>query len=181
MTIKKKGDKMETDECLKEWNATIEALGQGKQTILIRVYRTSKEKFLLYPTKNYILKEDYMNSFKEKYHPFIKEHSKELSDNVKINYYATCEKVIEGSLNKVLKLDKNYIWTKQHVKNYVKGRKLYIWILRVYKLKNPKIVNQVPGQIYGRLPYKIDLKDSKPIINDRKFEELIKEIEMSLN
>ena len=42
---------METiTKCLNEWNATLEALGQGKQTILIRKYNTSVEKFLLYPT-----------------------------------------------------------------------------------------------------------------------------------
>lgn len=28
-----------THKCLKEWNATIEALGQVKQTILIRNYK----------------------------------------------------------------------------------------------------------------------------------------------
>ncbi|WP_369829823.1 DUF1802 family protein [Methanobrevibacter sp. 87.7] len=37
-------------KCLNEWNATIEALGQGKQTILIRKYNTSLKEFLLYPT-----------------------------------------------------------------------------------------------------------------------------------
>ncbi len=35
---------METTKCLNEWNATIEALGQGKQTILIRKYNTTKHK-----------------------------------------------------------------------------------------------------------------------------------------
>jgi len=39
-----------THKCLKEWNATIEALGQGKQTILIRSCKTNFTEFLLYPT-----------------------------------------------------------------------------------------------------------------------------------
>lgn len=40
-------------KCLNEWNATIEALGQGKQTILIRNYNTTVKEFLLYPTVSY--------------------------------------------------------------------------------------------------------------------------------
>ncbi|MGZ7136043.1 MAG: DUF1802 family protein [Methanobacterium sp.] len=37
------------NKCLKEWNAIIEALGQGKQSILIRYYKTYIKEFLLYP------------------------------------------------------------------------------------------------------------------------------------
>lgn len=29
------------NKCLKEWNATVEALGQGKQIVLIRTYKTN--------------------------------------------------------------------------------------------------------------------------------------------
>jgi len=55
-----------TQKCLKEWNATIEALGQGKQTILIRNYKTNVTEFLLYPTVSYALKDDYLESFQRK-------------------------------------------------------------------------------------------------------------------
>ena len=43
----------EITKCLNEWNATIEALGCGNQTILIRKYGTSLNNFLLYPTISY--------------------------------------------------------------------------------------------------------------------------------
>ena len=56
-----------TQKCLKEWNATIEALGQGKQTILIRNYKTNVTEFLLYPTVSYALKDDYLESFQGEY------------------------------------------------------------------------------------------------------------------
>ena len=36
----------EITKCLNEWNATLEALGQGKQTILIRKYGTTLNEFL---------------------------------------------------------------------------------------------------------------------------------------
>ena len=40
----------EITNCIKEWNATIESVGQGKQTILIRKYNTTLKEFLFYPT-----------------------------------------------------------------------------------------------------------------------------------
>jgi len=40
----------EITKCINEWNATIEALGQGKQTVLIRKINTTQKEFLLYPT-----------------------------------------------------------------------------------------------------------------------------------
>ena len=52
---------MEITKCLNEWNATIEALGQGKQTILIRKYGTTLNKFLLYPTNSYANKDDVLD------------------------------------------------------------------------------------------------------------------------
>ena len=54
-------------KCLNEWNATIEALGQGKQSILIRKYGTNVNEFLLFPTVSYALKDDYLESF-QRYH-----------------------------------------------------------------------------------------------------------------
>ena len=55
----------EITKCLNEWNATIEALGQGKQTILIRRYGTTLKEFLLYPTVSYANKEDILDSFQD--------------------------------------------------------------------------------------------------------------------
>ena len=53
----------ETTKCLNEWNATVEALGQGKQTILIRKYSTTLNEFLLYPTVSYVIKDNYASHF----------------------------------------------------------------------------------------------------------------------
>ena len=64
-----------TNKCLKEWNATIEALGHGKQTILIRNYKTNVSEFLLYPTVSYTLKDNYLESFQLKYQSFVEENA----------------------------------------------------------------------------------------------------------
>ena len=53
----------EITKCINEWNATIEALGQGKQTILIRKYNTTLKEFLLYPTVSYANKDNVLDSF----------------------------------------------------------------------------------------------------------------------
>ena len=87
-------------KCLNEWNATIEALGQGKQSILIRKYGTNVKEFLLYPTVSYALKDDYLDSFLEKYHDFVKDNSLPNKEDSKfeVKYFARVEKVVEKSL-----------------------------------------------------------------------------------
>ena len=84
----------EITKCLNEWNATIEALGQGKQTILIRKYGTTLKEFLLYPTVSYALKDNVLDSFQDQ--EFVKSNLLPNGDNpYEIKYYATVEDVIE--------------------------------------------------------------------------------------
>jgi len=68
-------------KCLNEWNATVEAFGQGKQTILIRNYNTTLPNFLLYPTISYTLKDNYLESFQLNYRDFVKEYALPEMDN----------------------------------------------------------------------------------------------------
>ena len=70
---------MEITKCINEWNATIEALGQGKQTILIRKYATTLNEFLLYPTVSYANKENILDSFQDK--QFVKNNLLPMEDN----------------------------------------------------------------------------------------------------
>ena len=88
----------EITKCLNEWNATVEALGQGKQTILIRNYNTTLPNFILYPTVSYANKDDYLNSFQPKYKNFVEENALPEEDNSKflVKYFAEVEKVIEN-------------------------------------------------------------------------------------
>ncbi len=60
-------------KCLNEWNATIEAIGSKKQSILIRKYNTTLNDFLLYPTVSYTLKDNFTDSFKDEYKSFVQE------------------------------------------------------------------------------------------------------------
>ena len=110
------------NKCLKEWNATIEALGQGKQSILIRNYKTNVTKFLLYPTVSYALKDNYLESFQSKHQDFVEKNAlpKKNGDNVLIKYYATLEKIIEKPVSRIPS-EEHFIWTRESC------RKLYDW------------------------------------------------------
>ncbi|HOI71226.1 MAG TPA: DUF1802 family protein [Methanobacterium sp.] len=164
-----------TNKCLKEWNATIEGLGWGKQTILIRNYRTNITKFLLYPTVSYASKDNYLESFQGKYQKFVKENAlpEKKDDKVLIKYYATLEKIIEKPVSRIPSV-KNYIWTRDHVKNYMTGKTAFIWALRVYKLKKPYWADPTPGAIrYANLKEAVSLEGMVPVLSETGLEKAI--------
>lgn len=170
---------METiTKCLNEWNATLEALGQGKQTILIRKYNTSVEKFLLYPTTSYANKDDYLDSFKKEEYGFVVENAlpKEDGNKKEVKYFAKVEKVIEKTSSRIGTLNKYHIWTNEHVKSYLGSVKAYVWVLRVYELEKPIVVDRTKGLLYANVSEEIRL-NGKPVLNDAQFSKILTEIE----
>ncbi|MDI3549360.1 MAG: hypothetical protein PWQ15_462 [Methanobacterium sp.] len=165
-------------KCLNEWNSVIEALGQGKQSILIRKYGTTLDKFLLYPTVSYAHKNGYLESFQNKYLPFAEENALPTRDGKKIEvkYYAEVEKIIEKPSTRIGALKKYYIWTPEHVKSYIGREKAHIWILRVYKLKKPVLAERTNGMRYANLFEGVTLKGMKPVLNDSEFSKIYKNI-----
>ena len=170
---------METiTKCLNEWNATLEALGQGKQTILIRKYNTSVEKFLLYPTTSYANKDDFLKSFKKEDQSFAEKNAlpKEDGSKKEIKYFAAVEKVIEKPSSRIGTLNKYHIWTNEHVKSYLGSGKAYIWVLRVYELEKPVMVDRTKGMIYANVSEKVSINKLKPVLNDNEFKKMFKEL-----
>lgn len=167
-----------THKCLKEWNATIEALGLGKQSILIRNYKTNVSEFLLYPTVNYALKDDYLESFQTKYQDFVKSNSlpDKKEDKVLIKYFARLQGIVEKPVTHIPS-PKYYIWTRDHVKNYMTAKTAFIWVLQVHKLKDPYWAEPTPGAIrYANLKEEVSLVDMEPVLSDFEFAEIIKKI-----
>lgn len=161
---------------LKEWNATVEALGQGRQTILIRTYKTNIKKFLLYPTVSYANKDNYLKSFQNKHQSFVEENvlPKKENDKVEIKYYATLEKIAEKPAQSTVRLQKFYIWTSEHVKSHLRGQNAYVWALRVYELKEPFMAEPTPGAIrYANLKKEVFLEGIKPVLSDDEFSRTI--------
>lgn len=164
-------------KCLNEWNATVEALGPAKQTILIRKYNTNLKEFLLYPTTSYALKDNYLDSFTNK--DFAKANALPKKEDTKteVKYYAKVEKVIEKPSTRIGAFNDFHIWTRDHVKSYLGSKKAYIWILRVYKLENPKFLKRTNGMLYANVEKEVCLNNIKPVLSDEKFNKIVKSIE----
>lgn len=164
-------------KCLNEWNATIEALGQGKQTILIRKYDTTLKEFLLYPTISYANKEDILDSFQEDCKSFVKDNLLPAGENrtYEVKYYATVEEVIDKSSSRIGAFNKFHIWTREHVKDYLGRKEAKIWILRVYELDKPQMLKRSNGMLYANVNKPIKL-EGKPVLSDAEFDKLKEEI-----
>lgn len=162
---------MEITKCLNEWNATIEALGQGKQTILIRKYGTTINEFLLYPTVSYANKDDVLDSFQDK--EFVKNHLLPVGEDGKyeVKYFAKVEDVIEKPSTRIGAFNKFHIWTRDHVKDYLGRNPAQIWILRVYKLDKPQILSRSRGMRYANVDKPVKLEGT-PVLSDDEFNKL---------
>ena len=164
-------------KCLNDWNATVEALGQGKQTILIRKTGTTLNEFLLYPTVSYANKDDYLDSFKESEKDFVKKHTLPEADGKKyeVKYYATVEDVFETPVSRIGKFNNYHIWTKKHVSVYFNTKNANVWLLRVYELDKPVYCARSRGMVFANVDTEIELK-GKPVISNDEFEKLREEI-----
>ena len=164
-------------KCLNDWNATVEALGQGKQSLLIRKMSTSLKEFLLYPTVSYANKDDYLDSFKESEKDFVKEYTFPNIEGKKyeVKYYATVEEVFETPVSRIGKFNNYHIWTKKHVSGYFNTKNANVWLLRIYELDEPVYCDRSRGMVFANVDKKIELK-GKPVISDEDFEKLKEEI-----
>ena len=167
----------EITKCINEWNATIEALGQGEQTILIRKYGTTLNEFLLYPTISYANKNDIIDSFQDDCKSFVKDNLLPAGENRKyeVKYYATVEEVIEKPSTRIGAFNKFHIWTRDHVKDYLGRKQAKIWILRVYKLDKPQMLKRSNGMLYANVDKPVKL-EGKPVIPDNEFNKLKEDI-----
>lgn len=165
----------EITKCINEWNATIEALGQGKQTILIRKYNTTLKEFLLYPTVSYANKDDFLDSFQDK--EFVKNNTLPNGENrtYEVKYFAKVDEVIEKTSSRIGSMNKFHIWTRNHVKNYLGKSPAKIWILRVYKLDQPQFLKRSNGMLYANVEKPVKL-EGKPVLSDDEFNKLKDEI-----
>ena len=163
----------EITKCINEWNATIEALGKGKQTILIRKYSTTLNEFLLYPTISYANNKNILDSFQEDYKSFVKDNLLPSGENrtYEVKYYATVDEVIDKPSSRIGAFNNFHIWTRDHVKNYLGRKEAKIWILRVYELDEPQMLKRSNGMLYANVNKPVKL-EGKPVIGDEEFKKL---------
>ena len=165
-------------KCLNDWNATIEALGHGKQTILIRKNITTANDFLLYPTVSYANNVDYLDSFKESEKDFLKENTLPNMNDKKyeIKYYATVEEVFKTPVSRIGKFNDYHIWTKNHVRGYFNTKNANVWLLRVYELDEPQFLKRSKGMVFANVEKEVDVSKITPVIGDMEFAKLKEEI-----
>ena len=165
---------MPITKCLNEWNATLEALGQGQQSILIRNYKTTVEDFLLFPTVSYLNNENFLESFQGQYKSFVHENSqpKREENEFEVKYYAKAEEIIEKPASRIGSLNNYHVWTSEHVKSYLNSSKAYVWLLRVYKLKEPVMTKRTRGMVFANVDKEVSLDGMEPVLTDNIFENM---------
>lgn len=163
-----------TQKCLIESNAIVEALGQGKQSILIRNYKNTLNEFLLYPSIDYLDNDNYLDSFQDKHHSFVQKNDKpkEAGPEYEIKYFATVEEEIEKPASKLDDLSEYHMWTNDHVNDYANSETTIIWLLRVYKLKEPVVTNRTNGMVYANTDIEVSVNDIEPVLSDAEFDKL---------
>lgn len=165
-------------KCLNDWNATVEALGQGIQSILIRKTCTTLKEFLLYPTVSYANKDDYLDSFKPGMQDFVKDNALPNAEGkaYEVKYYATVVDVFETPVSHIGKFNNYHIWTKKHVSGYFDTKNANVWLLRVYELTEPVYCTRSRGMVFANVDKKIELDYKNPVVSDDDFEKLKEEI-----
>lgn len=169
---------MNTNKCLNEWNATVEALGTGKQSVLIRSYDTKVDSaFLLYPTYSYVNRNEVPDCYQKEYKNFVDENLLPQRNDEKtlVKYYAEVIKTSEKNISRIGTLNKYHIWTREHVVSHMSRKKPYAWLLRVYKLDNPVMLKRSRGMTWATVDKDVELKGTS-VISDEEFEKIIDSI-----
>lgn len=177
----------------KEVCSTVEALGQGVQTIVIRNQNTKKEDpFLLCPTSRFktkrqdseVIQAEFLDFYRENRDPVLDEDNRRL-----FKYYAYCEEVLPIHKNEIdLKFFGDFsIWTDVHLDDYCKDE-FFVWILRVYKFEEPFYQSPRKGIIFGSLnsddeEYLKGLNNDfigRPVLSDKEFDKAYSDLKNGL-
>jgi hypothetical protein len=175
---------------LKEWCGVIDAMGEGRQIIMMRKYPPAHDEFFLYPTYGFSKRRNYLDSyFQEQHHDLVTRSVKSKEKGrTEIRYYALIDEVVQirrEDFGKLKNLSQFYIWSPDHVMNYVKDEKVkraFIWAVRVYRLSKSQSIKDLGrgGVKYVYLPTRIFTAGSVPILGDTEFQSLKTEIKRTL-
>ncbi|KPC76839.1 hypothetical protein ADL26_04865 [Thermoactinomyces vulgaris] len=186
----------ETTAGLKDWAVAVEALGSGKQILVMRKggiaeetrhFTVQSDRFYLFPAyehqKEELLKPEYQGG--------IAETRKEWTDGqqmVTIKYFAVLHEDIEVREEEVLlRLSPYHIWNDRFATERLKWKKkhpLHVLLLRVYKLEQPFAI-PVRDAYFGckswhQLPEELHGLKGVPVLSDEAFESEVKAIKAAL-
>ncbi|MFB5599438.1 MAG: DUF1802 family protein [Nitrososphaeraceae archaeon] len=148
---------------LKEWAIVCKALEEGKQILLLRKggimefrkgFEVKHNEFLLYPTYEHQSRESVKDEYKIELEKLLCDEENDQKKSSKnahninrniINLFAKVSDVIEISDKSILaKLQNYHIWNDEYVTsrmNYNPSKPLYVLLLRVYKIKEPLVID----------------------------------------
>jgi hypothetical protein len=160
----------------KEWSYIVDALGKGRQNIILRKGGIAEEegeftvrgnKFLLMPTLFHQAREN----IKESWLPFLDGEKFHKPDGkVSIEYFAElAEKKLITDWNIIQKLSPYHAWKESIVQERFNrwDKNVYLLILQVYKLQSPFTIEMLPE--YAGCKSWVELGDvpleGKPVVN----------------
>jgi hypothetical protein len=180
---------------LKEWAVVVQALGTGRQTVLLRKggvherhghFATEPTEFFLFPTYVHQMAQGVVSAAAADLQAVME--SRRAEDQLVISYYATVEDLVwldtQGRLAALADL---HCWTPETVRQrFAYGTKagLHLFVLRIYRLPQPHILPLLKR--YGGCRSWVDLAESlstagaTPVLSDATFAERVREIGVRL-
>jgi hypothetical protein len=188
--------KANTHMALKEWAVTLEALGQGKQILLMRKggiaeetrhFEVQSDRFFLYPAYEHQKEELLKPEYQEKIAETLKEWSPE-QQTAKVKYFAALHEDIEVIDERALfRLEPHHIWTNNFASDRLKWKKklpLHLLLVRVYRLDEPVEIPVRPEYLgcksWHQLPEELKELNGTPVLSDEAFHAEVEKIKFLL-
>jgi hypothetical protein len=177
--------KADTTMGLKDWAVAVEALGTGKQILVMRKggiaeetrhFAVQSERFFLYPAyehqKEELLKPEYQGEIAK-----TRSLWSPGKQTTTIKYFAVLHEDIEVMEEEALfRLAPHHIWTNRFAAERLKWKKklpLHVLLLRVYKLEQPleiPIRDEYLGcKSWHQMPVELSGLKGSPVLSDAEF------------
>lgn len=177
-----------TTVALKEWAVVCEALELGKQIVLLRKggisessgkFELEHSNFVFFPTYLHQNPSMLKSPWDQKCPSVVAE-----PDKVSIRIAGEVTDILEVNLPQWLApLDPLHIWTDKFIDqkyNYRPDNPLYLLLVRIYKLKNPLVVDntlEYAGcKSWVHLKNPVDVSSATPVLEDHDYLEIRAEI-----
>jgi hypothetical protein len=173
-----------SQEALKEWAVTVQALAEGKQIVLLRKggireesreFRVEQPAFFLYPT----FEHQRADLLQTPYRPDLDRllATAPTGDSVRLQYWAEVTDVYETlDAAEVGALSAQYIWTTNYAEERLRWRPkkpLYVLLLRVYRLPTVHTLPVLPSYLgcksWVELERSISLEGITPVLDDAAY------------
>ncbi len=185
----------ENKNAFKEWAVVINALAQGKQSIILRKggiqeknreFRVEHEEFFLFPTYEHQEPADLKSAFHEDLKQVIQNRGE--PDQAALRYYVKVEKIFRVSDEKrIPHISPFHIWSDREIEkrfHYGKEKGIYLILVRTFELLYPHIISmtsQYAGcKSWVELDRFLEVREPAAKISDPDFLSVKRQIEAAL-